>query len=123
MTRRRALQWASLGAILSLLTPVIVAWHADRQLPQFEGRSARAWFHRFHREHALDFEGRADEATRLECKTAFLEMPPEVLPFLVREALTPRRDSALRTNLHAIWKDMPPWAGRGMFAPESAAPD
>lgn len=105
-----------------LLIPGFLTWRADRRLPHYEGRSASAWFQRFHREYALDRISTADPATLWDCKTAFLEMQPAALPFLVKQALTPRHDSAVRTNLHRAFSQMPSWAGRGLFAPESFAP-
>ncbi|MCC6233336.1 MAG: hypothetical protein IT580_11875 [Verrucomicrobiales bacterium] len=101
----------------------MIVWnrYEDHDLPRYQGRTAREWFTRYHRETALERSGLPDVKTLMECRLAFLEMGHANLPLLVHQVLSPGRDSQARARLHDFFKNMPPWAGRGSFPPHAQA--
>jgi hypothetical protein len=64
-----------------------------------------------------------DDGSGLRARTAFVELGTNAIPFLVREALTLRKENPFRTRLHSFSLEMPEWAGRGAFLPYSHCVD
>lgn len=120
---RRAGRYRRRGAgILLALSGVVAAvalwsWWANRRLPHQHGRSVRDWFQEWCR---LE-EGAADrtEIRILECRTALVRLGTNAVPYLLEEALQPGRDTALRTRLHTLFRELPPGLGGGRFVPPS----
>lgn len=117
---RRRLGLSSLLTGLGLA--VLVGWVAlrfqDRGEAQYQGKSVRSWFRQVYRAETFSF-GPSGSAKGYEARIAFLEMGTNAVPFLVREAFTFRPDTFLRTNLYELFREVPEWAGRGAFTPNS----
>lgn len=114
-------RWGFLVGFVGLL--VVVVWgqrHGGG--PRYQGRSARAWFQDACRS-SLPSGGGLNDGLGLRARTAFVELGTNAIPFLVREALTLRKENPFRTRLHGFFLGMPDWAGRGAFLPYSHCVD
>ena len=102
---KKRLSWVTLlVAAIGLAT--FCVWNFRRSEPVYQGKSVSEWFGQFH---AVRAAGRGlDEEAEEEAVRALRTIGTNAVPYLVRAAFSPVRDSMLRNSFERIWRRLHP---------------
>jgi len=95
--------WLTAFVLALIILPVGIHLYQTSREPRYEGKPVSYWFKRYCQ---TDFviNLRFEEAEAVE---AWRNLGTNALPYLVREALSTRRDTALRTNFYKLLAKLP----------------
>ncbi len=108
----------TVGLAVAFAALIGAGYALDRGLPRHQGRTARSWFAEYCRAAVRPGSTPRERETRmLDCQLALLSMGTNAVPFLMAEAFRFRPATAVHSNLHELFRDLPEWAGGGSFIP------
>ncbi|MDB6067363.1 MAG: repeat-containing protein [Pedosphaera sp.] len=115
--RRRWIQLALVGLILGVGF-LVFRRHEDE--PEYAGKPLSDWFRQYYRNASPSGSRSLEPLPNLEAGDAIKAIGTNALPYLVKEALSEERDTAMRTNFFLILRVIPrSWGLPGFVSRET----